>query len=84
MNRERKITHMTDTQMVLEYIKAHGSITDRQATDELGIRRLSGRIWDLRKAGHDIITTKIAVPKRGGKTAHVARYSLAPDGSDNG
>lgn len=36
------------TAWVLEYIREHGSITDVEAYEGYGIRRLSARIWDLR------------------------------------
>lgn len=36
---------------VLAYIQKHGAITSMDAFRELGITRLSARIWDLRHAG---------------------------------
>jgi len=64
-------------QRVLDYIKREGSITTMDAFLDLGIARLSGRIYDLRTAGLDIRTTMIEVDTRTG-TAIVADYHL-PD-----
>ena len=42
---------------ILNYIKKHGSITNMDAFRDLGITRLSGRIYDLREAGYNITMT---------------------------
>ena len=44
----------TQEDMVLDYIKKHGSITSWEAFMKLNITRLSGRIYDLREQGYDI------------------------------
>ncbi len=44
----------TQEDMVLGYIKQHGSITSWEAFMNLKITRLSGRIYDLRDRGYDI------------------------------
>ena len=41
----------TQNEMVLEFIQKAGSITAKEAFTELGITRLSARIFDLRKMG---------------------------------
>lgn len=66
---------MTQCEMILAYIKATGSITARQALNELGCMRLASRIHDLRSMGYKIKTETIKVRTRNGKTT-VARYSL--------
>ena len=44
-------------QLILEYLKAHGSITPMEAIDHCDrCFRLSARIFDLRAEGHNIIT----------------------------
>jgi hypothetical protein len=48
-------------------------LTDMDALRGLGCRRLAARVWDLRAAGHNILTV---TETRGGKT--YARYKLAP------
>lgn len=74
---------MSDEMAVLQYIKTHGSITTKEAYEELGCTRLSGRVFDLRKHGYNIQTDIIEVPKRHGKTARVARYYLIKE-EENG
>ena len=63
---------MTQTQAVLRYLQAHGSITPLEALQELGCFRLAARVWDLNKEGH-LITCRWE--NRGGK--RYARYVLA-------
>lgn len=41
---------------VLQYMRTHGSITNRQAVYDLGVMRLSGRIYDLKDKGYNIRT----------------------------
>ena len=53
---------MTQNQMVLAYMKEHGSISSMEAFSELRITRLSGRIFELRAAGHEIVN----VPRKAG------------------
>ena len=36
--------------MVLQYLKDHGSITPQEALRELGILRLSARVYELRQS----------------------------------
>lgn len=42
---------------ILSHLMQFGSITTWEAIQQYGITRLSGRIFDLRKAGYNIITT---------------------------
>ena len=48
---------MAQTSKVLEHIKRCGSITSMEAFRQYGITRLSGRIFDLRRAGYPISMT---------------------------
>ena len=43
---------MTQSQVILEHLKKHGSITQKEAIDNYGIMRLGARIWDLKRKGH--------------------------------
>jgi predicted ArsR family transcriptional regulator len=64
----------TQKQRIREYIREHGSITPRQAMDELGVMRLAARISELIKDG-DIITTEVVTDKnRYGQVVRYARY----------
>jgi len=67
----------TQCQKVLAYMEEHGSITQREAI-WLGIYRLSGRIFDLRKE-HSIKTDMIPVTNKDGSISTVASYSLERD-----
>lgn len=71
---------MTQKEQVKEYLEAHGSITDRQAYRDLGIRRLSARIWELRHAPYflPIGTEYKTVKTRTGK-AVVGVYYLVKE-----
>ena len=42
--------------MIREYLDLYGSITPLEAISGFGCYRLGARIWDLRKAGHEIET----------------------------
>ena len=52
---ERRNMGKSDKALVLEHLKAHGSITPMDALG-FGCYRLAARVFDLRKDGHNIIT----------------------------
>lgn len=60
---------------VWDFIEEFGSITHRQAEDEIGCMRLASRIGELRKMGKHIKSTMIPVKNRRGKTVYIAQYS---------
>lgn len=64
---------------VLEYIRKYGGITQREALIHLGVGRLSGRVYELRKLGHSIVTTTIKVKNRDGTDCYPARYVFGSD-----
>lgn len=69
---------MTQKELILDYMRKHGSITPLEAIRELGITRLGARIWDLiHKDGIEIVKESIAVKNRYGKESIVTRYRLA-------
>lgn len=49
-----KKTRKNQCDRVIEYMCAHGGITDTEARDELHMNRLSGRIYDLKRLGYQI------------------------------
>ena len=49
---ERK---MSQCERVLAFMQEHGGITDNDAHEYLHINRLSGRIFDLRNQGYNIV-----------------------------
>ena len=67
---------MNHSQMILEYLRANGSITQQQAVDLFGCYRLSARIYDLRAAGHKITAVMMDGINRFGARTHFARYVL--------
>ena len=62
--------------MVVDYIKEHGSITSKEAEDNLAVGRLSSRIFDLKKRGYVINKVMESGKNRFGRETHYARYSL--------
>lgn len=67
---------MTQSDMVLDYMERFGSISSWQAFMDLGITRLSGRIFDLRSRGHIIENTRKETTNRYGKRVHYDEYKL--------
>lgn len=71
-----KVDHKpTQNQRILDYIKEHGSITQKQA-DTIAVRRLPSRIFDLRSMGYNIVSETVKVRNKYGETCHIKRYSL--------
>ena len=66
----------TQNQRIIDYMAAHGSITQLEALQELGIMRLASRISDLRRKGYDIESKLVKVENRYGETCRVKRYCL--------
>lgn len=71
------------TELLLDYLKRNGSITAVQALNDLGIMRLSARVYDLRAQGYDITLTMKSGRNRFGKPVSYGIYRLeaAPDDS---
>lgn len=67
---------MSQKQKVLDYMRSHGSITQIEATAELGCVRLPSRIWDLKRDGYDIVKTMVTGKNRFGDTISYASYSV--------
>lgn len=64
-------------EMIVDYMREHGSITPLEAQRDLGCMRLGARIWDLtHKDGVNIVTESVSVKNRFGKDVTVARYRL--------
>jgi len=62
---------MTQCELVYAYMSKWGSITQRDAVNDLNCYRLSARIYDLIQQGHNINSENVT---ENGKT--FARYSL--------
>ena len=70
---------ISQNEMVLDYLKAHGVITDKQAFEELAIRRLAARISNLREQHIPIKTVMVSKPNRFGRITTYAEYHLEAD-----
>ena len=72
-----KNSNPTQADDVLDFMQKHGSITHRQAEDEIGCMRLASRIHELkRKRNINIKSELVKVKARNGRVAYIARYSL--------
>ena len=54
----------------------HGGITSREAADELGIMRLSARIFELKRDGVNIIKERVSSQNRYGEKVFFDRYKV--------
>ena len=61
---------------VLQYIRDFGSITTLQAFQDLGITRLSARIFELKEKGYAVKTDMVTAKNRYGENVHFKRYSI--------
>lgn len=66
----------TQAERVLEYIKRFGSITTLEAFRDLGVTRLSARIFELRNKGLNIDSTSVTSKNRYGEKCTYAKYFL--------
>ena len=70
---------MSQTQAVLEYIKRYGSISSLEAFRDLACMRLSGRVYDLRKLGFNIVAETETSTNRMGNPVSYSRYRLVEE-----
>lgn len=70
-------SNLTQAERVLNYIEQHGSITQLEALQDIGVMRLASRISDLRKQGEKIDSKMIKVENRYGETCRVKSYFMA-------
>ena len=68
---------MTQKERIKKYMEDFGSITQFDAFRDLGVMRLSARIWDLRADGVGVLTKQEKSKNRYGETVHYNRYELA-------
>lgn len=67
-------------EQILKHLKNHKKgITSMDAFNRYGITRLSGRIFELRKEGYQIITETIYDKNKFGHLVNYARYRLEVD-----
>ena len=64
-------------EMILNYIAMFGSISPKEAYEDIGCMRLAARISDLKKQGHIFETKTEGGKNRWGQTVSWTRYFLA-------
>lgn len=69
----------SDRELILMHLKKYGSITQDEASEEYGIKRLSARICELRDMGYPIKTDMISCKNRRNKISNFAKYSLVEE-----
>lgn len=69
----------TQCKMVLTHLQAGFGITDEEAREKYGIHRLSGRIYDLRNAGHKILSVDRKCINRYGRKVRFVEYRLVKE-----
>lgn len=67
---------MTQAEMIVEYIDKFGSITSRDAFNDLGVTRLSARVADLKREGYAFEEEWESSKNRFGETVSYKRFSF--------
>lgn len=67
---------MTQCEMIIQYMQDFGSISPMEAFIDLGIMRLSARIYQLRQSGIEISGETETALNRYGKHVYYKRYRL--------
>ena len=67
---------MTQTNQILDHLKAHRTITPLDALRLYGCMRLGARIWDLKRMGHRIRSEIVTDVNRNGEPVRFAQYTL--------
>ena len=70
----------TQAERVLEYIKKFGGITTLEAFRDLGVTRLSARIYELRARNINIESTNVTSKNRYGENCTYAKYFIRKEG----
>ena len=66
----------TQEQMIVDYIKEHGFITNLIAVRDLGILQAPARIWGLKRRGYNIKTRPKRVLNRYGEEKRIVEYFI--------
>ena len=66
----------TQENMILNYIREHGCITNLDALLKLGIMQCPARIWGLKRKGYDIRTRQVVVYNRYEEPIRIVEYYL--------
>lgn len=68
----------TQCDRLYHHLRDVGPINPLEAWQQLGIYRLSARVYDLRARGLDVQERTVEVNNRWGETARVGEYYLSP------
>ena len=68
---------MGQHQLIVDWMREHGSISPMEAFEHLGITKLSTRISELIRLGVKIIKTRVEGVNRFGQPVHYMTYRLA-------
>lgn len=72
-----KVDHKpTQNERILAYMDKHGSITQMEAMNKIGVMRLASRISDLRRLGYPIESQTVVVKNRYREKCRIKRYSM--------
>lgn len=74
---------ITQKDRIINYIREFGSITSKEAYDDLGITQLATRIKELKEDGHEFRTEWENSKNRFGEKVEFKRYYLADIVSEN-
>lgn len=69
----------TQKELLLDYMRRHDGITSLEASRDLGIQRLSARIFDLRADGIVIRSERCQSKNRYGRTVCYDRYKVVEE-----
>ena len=70
------IKNGTQENMILDYIKKHGSITTYEAIYKLGITQAPARIFGLKRRGINIVTRRKEIVDKYDQTKKVVEYFI--------
>ena len=73
----------TQNEMVLEHLRANGTITPMEAMSQYGIMRLGARIWDLKRDGHRITRRLVSGKNRFGLRVDFAEYRMEENNAES-
>lgn len=75
-----KVEHKpTQNKRIIDYINEFGSITQFEATRDLGVMRLASRVSDLKRLGYPVESEMVTVKNRYGEECRVKSYKLRGD-----
>ena len=67
---------MTQSQRVLDYLQQGKKLTCLNAFNELGITQVAARIFELKREGKAILSSRIKVKNRYGEDCIVSEYFM--------